>query len=199
MGLQSWLLLTAFENIMTKNTRLSTVLVLTIMSVWFSPSSIAQSVRGADAAARSASLKMSIQRALGAPPAAFEKEEQTKYAAAFVDLKERGSRDAIVYVTGRDWCGTAGCTLLILEPSGDEYKAVSRIPGIRLPVSVLATKSSGWHDIAVTVRPNGFEPFYRGLLLFDGKTYSVEPRRLTSKVHSKEVISTTSKSTPLYK
>jgi hypothetical protein len=160
---------------------------------------MAQDAPEASAESRSASLRRSIERVLGKPFPESEREQPTRYSAVFVDLKDDGNRQAIAYVTGRDWCGTAGCTLLILEPLGVEYRLVGRIPGVRLPISVMATKSSGWHDIAVTVRPNGCEPMYRGMLSFDGKNYPIRTRRLTAKVSSKEVISNTSRSIPLYK
>src|SRR5580700_5307584 len=47
--------------------------------------------------------------------------EPTRYSAAFVDLKGEGKREVIVYVTGDFFCGSGGCTTLILTPKDSSY------------------------------------------------------------------------------
>lgn len=41
----------------------------------------------------------------------------TRYALARIDLNGDGS-EAIVYLAGGQWCGSGGCTLLVLSPPG---------------------------------------------------------------------------------
>ena len=40
----------------------------------------------------------------------------TEYSAVLVDLKDDGTKEAIVYFSSNGWCGTGGCTMLILVP-----------------------------------------------------------------------------------
>jgi hypothetical protein len=126
----------------------------------------------------------------------------TRYSSAFVDLKDDGVQEAIVYFTG-PWCGTGGCTMLILAPKGTSYRVVTRTTVTRLPIRVLATKSNSWHDISVVVAGGGIQPGYDAVLSFDGKTYPRNPstppaRRLEGKVEGKIVMPVTGEGTPLY-
>src|ERR1041385_8331670 len=47
------------------------------------------------------------------PPSDYDK--TTRYFAAFVDLNGDGKPEAVVYLSGRLWCGSGGCHTLILE------------------------------------------------------------------------------------
>lgn len=127
----------------------------------------------------------------------------TRYSSALVDLKDDGAREVIVYLTGDGWCGTGGCTTLVLEPEGSSYRVVTKITITRPPIRVLNSRSNGWHDISVVARINGVEPLYETILPFDGKTYpggpSVPPaHRLEGKVAGKIVMPATTEGTPLY-
>ena len=61
----------------------------------------------------------------------YLKDPATRYRSAFVDLNDDGAQDAIVYVTGRSWCGSGGCTLLILASDGPSYRVVTKITIVR--------------------------------------------------------------------
>ena len=150
---------------------------------------------GAD---RDNSLKHFLQSYVGVLPDEVVKD--TRYSAAFVDLRDDGAKEVIVYLSGSAWCGTGGCTMLILAPEGTSYKVVTKTTVTRLPIRMLATKSNGWHDISVVARTNGVEPLYDSILSFDGKTYPGSPpaRRLGGKVERKIVIPVTADDIPLY-
>jgi len=150
---------------------------------------------------RDGSLKHFLQSFVGLPP--DEGENDTQYSAAFVDLRDDGAQEVIVYLSGSAWCGTGGCTMLILAPEGMSYKVVTKTTVTRLPIRVLTTKSNGWHDISVVARINGIEPLYDSILSFDGKTYPNNPsmppaHRLKGKVEGKTVMSETAGDRPLY-
>src|SRR5271169_407154 len=81
--------------------------------------------------------------------------DSTTYLSAFVDLRDDGTREAIVYLTSPVWCGTGGCSMLILVPEGSSYRKVGGIPAVNPPIRVLATKSNGWHDITVWTSGGG--------------------------------------------
>ena len=130
----------------------------------------------------------------------------TQYSSAFVDLRDDGTQEVIVYLTGDGWCGSGGCTTLVLVPRDSSYTVVTKIIIVRPPIRMLVTKSNGWHDIAVRVQGGGIINAYEAELSFNGKTYprnpSVPPaRRLAEKVAGEEVIpiiALTEKGSPLY-
>ena len=39
-------------------------------------------------------------------------EKMTRYLAAFANLTDNGEGQVVVYLQGRQWCGTGGCTTL---------------------------------------------------------------------------------------
>jgi hypothetical protein len=148
------------------------------------------------------SLKRFLQDYAGAPGAVVDR--KTVYFSSFVDLKDDGTQNAIVYLAGNSWwCGSGGCTTLILAPRGSSYRIVTRITITRPPIEVLATKSNGWHDIAVQVQGGGIMRAYQAKLSFNGRTHPSNPsifpaKRLENKPAGKGVISITSGGTPLY-
>jgi hypothetical protein len=127
----------------------------------------------------------------------------TRYLSAFVDLKGDGTQQVIVYFTDEQSCGSGGCTTLILTPKDSSYKVVTSIPIARPPIRVLASKSNGWHDIAVQVHGGGVMHAYEAKLQFNGKKYPSNPsvppaQRLDKKVEGKVVIPLTRGGTALY-
>lgn len=98
----------------------------------------------------------------------------TDYLSAFVDLNRSGGQ-VVVYLADQQWCGSGGCTTLILAPEGASYRIVTRIAIVRLPIRLLATTSNGWYDISVRVQGGGIHPGYEAKLSFDGKTYPSNP------------------------
>lgn len=129
-------------------------------------------------------------------------ERTTRYSAAFVDLKDDGSREVIVYLMG-PWCGSGGCSSLILVPEGDSYKIVTETTVTQLPIRVLSTKTNGWHDLGVWVQGGGIQPGYEARLRFNGRKYPSNPtvlpaQKLRKKAEGKVVIPADAKGTPLY-
>ena len=142
------------------------------------------------------SLEDFLRSYIGVPT----KGRTTRYSAAFADLRDDGTPEAIVYLTSNGWCGTGGCTLLILAPKDTSYKVVTKIPGVRLPVRVLATTSNGWHDISVVTG----KPLYEAIVQFDGETYPGSPsmppaRPASGEIPGRTVMPVTVKDKPLYK
>lgn len=148
---------------------------------------------------RNERLRESIQKFLGRLD---EESRKTQYSAAFVDLRDDGAKEAIVYLSSDGWCGTGGCTMLVLAPEGTDYRVVTKTTVTRLPIRVLATKAHGWYDIGVGVGGGG-RPSYEARLRFDGKSYpsnpSVSPaQRLRGTSRGKVVISQTTADESLY-
>jgi hypothetical protein len=133
----------------------------------------------------------------------FDDEKTTRYLAAFRDLNSDGRPEAIVYLIGREWCGSGGCTTLILTQDGNSWRIVTEISITRTPIRVLKDTSNGWHNIAVWVRGGGIQPGYEAELRFDGKTYPSNPsvppaRQLQDKPAGEMVIPTSPDAKPLY-
>ncbi len=124
----------------------------------------------------------------------------TEYTAALVDLRDDGTEEAIVYLSSNEWCGTGGCTMLILAPEGTSFSVVSQIPVVWLPIRVLSTKANGWYDLGVVVRKDGTVPPDESVLSFNGKSYPYvsDGRELHGKIEGKIVMPAKAKSQPLY-
>jgi len=104
-------------------------------------------------------------------PQSSEDNRDTRYESAFVDLTGHGAHEAIVYLMGRQWCGSGGCTTLVLAPRGTSYRVVAYLTTTWPPIRVLARESQGWHDIAVWAQGGGVQPGYETDLYFNGRTY----------------------------
>lgn len=134
-----------------------------------------------------------------------DKDNPVRYISAYQDLDGDGTPEAIVYMIGRNWCGSGGCTLFILTQKDHSWKEVSAMTISYPPIYVLSDVSKGWHSLAVRVRDMGRDPLgsYEAELSFDGKSYpgnpSVPPaRRIKGKPAGKVVIAQMKDATPLY-
>ena len=132
----------------------------------------------------------------------LDKSKSTRYIAAFRDIDDDGIPEAIVYLIGRNWCGSGGCNTLVLARDGTSWRIVATITITRPPIRVLPDTSNGWHSIGVWVQGGGIQPGYEVELRFDGKTYpknpSVPPARRLEKSTGEIVIPSAENGTPLY-
>ena len=129
--------------------------------------------------------------------------KSTQYFSASLDLNDDGVAEVLVYLTNDGWCGSGGCTTLILARNGSSYRIIAKISLTRPPIRVMSSKSNGWHDIAVRVQGGGIVRGYEAELQFDGKTYPGNPsvlpaRRISSGRAGKVVVSPDNKGKPLF-
>ncbi len=129
-------------------------------------------------------------------------DNEARYIAAFRDLDGDGIPEALVYLVGNAWCGSGGCTTLILGQSDNSWKIVTKITVTRLPIRVLSNVSHGWHDIGVWVQGGGILKGYEAELGFNGKTYpgnpTVQPaKRLAESLEGEVVIDSVKDAIPL--
>lgn len=108
-------------------------------------------------------------------PSVPDQDRGTRYVAAFRDLRGDGAVEAIVYLVDSDYCGSGGCTTLILEKKEGSWKIVSSIATTRPPIRVLPKKSHGWHSLSVFVAGGGILQGYDAELDFNGKRYPPSP------------------------
>ena len=141
------------------------------------------------------SLKKILQNYFKSP---FSQEyKTTRYYPVFANLESSQPRQVIVYVTGPHWCGTGGCTLVILTPTPSGYQVISQTIGVQLPVQILTTMTAGWHDISVASQEG---PRF---LPFNGRrypinAYSFPSRHFSGDTPGEVVISPAAKGVPLY-
>jgi hypothetical protein len=82
------------------------------------------------------------------------------------DLNDDGKNEVLVGFTGMNWCGSGGCTALLLSSDGD---LITHFTVAGFPFTVLDEKTQGWKNLSV----------YSGgadrLLKWDGKSYPKNP------------------------
>jgi hypothetical protein len=123
----------------------------------------------------------SARRSLRAFLEGFDRDLKGRFTYALVDLNGDGKPEAVVYLMGNDWCGSGGCTTLILVRDGDSWRLLTKVAISRPPIRVLVTKSNGWRSIGVWVQGGGIQPGYEAELRFDGKTYPANPSTLSAR------------------
>lgn len=80
-----------------------------------------------------------------------------------------------VLFSGPEYCGSGGCTLLILGGGGEgDYAVLGETTITRAPIRVLSTSTNGRPDVGVQVAGGGAEP-HEALLAFDGRKYPSNP------------------------
>jgi hypothetical protein len=131
------------------------------------------------------------------------KDKTMQYVAAFRDLDGDGKPEAIVYLINSRWCGSGGCSLLILKQDRSSWRIVTNITITRPPIRVLTNISKGWHNIGVWVQGGGIQPGYEAELRFNGKSYPRNPtvspaRQLKEKSAGEVVIPITKGGVSLY-
>jgi len=119
-----------------------------------------------------AGLKTFLQGYLSDP---FGPDETTRVSFSAVDLSGGGVKEVLVYVSGRNWCGSGGCVLLVVAPPGSAHRVLSRITIARPPIRVLSSRTHGWRDLAVWVRGGGIITGYEAKLPFNGRSYASNP------------------------
>ena len=146
-----------------------------------------------------ASVKVFLQRYF----AAKDENKTTRYIVAFRDLNGDGKPEALVYISGPGWCGSGGCKLYVLTPTGSSWTIVARTTITWPPIRVLASSSRGWHNLGVQVGGGGIQPGYEAELRFDGKKYPANPsvppaRKVTKDAPGTVVIRSNEDEKPLF-
>lgn len=112
------------------------------------------------------------------------------------------TEEDIIYVSGQGWCGSGGCTLLIVEPSASSFKVLSKVTVVQLPVFLMPSMTHGYPDIGVSVRGIRVGSEYEAELSYDGISYpgnpSSPPSRPLKGIKGKVIIANTKNSVALY-
>jgi hypothetical protein len=128
--------------------------------------------------------------------------ETTRITVVSVKTEGEASEEQVVYVSGRGWCGSGGCTMLIVEPFESSFKVLGKVTIVQLPVYLLPSMENGHPDIGVNVVGGGILAGYEAVLSFDGNNYpgnpSMPPARKVKGIEGKRIITTTKDSVFLY-
>ena len=112
----------------------------------------------------------------------------TRYADGFIDLNGDGIVEAVVYLYGPDWCGTAGCTTLVLRRAGTSYRVLGQIPATSPPIGAMNEKAHGWRTLTATVPGGASYVGYGEAIPFAGARYRVSAARRLSGSPAGEVV-----------
>jgi hypothetical protein len=129
--------------------------------------------------------------------------DDVRYSVAFADLHGDGQQEAIVYISGRSFCGSGGCLTLILAPTGDSWRLLGKMTITNKPIRLLPTTTHDWHDIGVYVRGGGIQTGYEAAVPFNGKRYagnpSASPARPAHSAAGTVLIAPSNDGQPLYR
>lgn len=113
--------------------------------------------------------------------------EDTRIAVALVDLNGDRREEALVYVMGRDWCGSGGCNLWILRFENRRWKMITDVSIARRPIRIFNRRHNGWSDIGVYVRGGGVINGYEAALHYERGTYPSNPSLITADPRSPQL------------
>lgn len=129
-------------------------------------------------------------------------DKATKVTIAVVNTNPRDAEEFIVYLSGGGWCGSGGCMMLVLKPTGSSFRVIGRVTIVHLPISILASTHYGRPDIGVLVAGGGVLSPYTAVLSFNGRRYpgnpSVLPAREEGVLRGKVLIGTADEGVSLY-
>ena len=97
----------------------------------------------------------------------------TKFSAASISLDEKTQME-LVYLSGKDWCGTGGCTAFLLSRGQSSFKIIQKFTLVRLPIRVLCHRTKGWNDLVMWVRGGGGSG-HTTVMRFNGSRYPSNP------------------------
>jgi hypothetical protein len=145
------------------HSRMTALLIALILLSTSSVEALAGNPTTAQKEVRSAIQREAIVAALRkyAENSRFGPDRSTRYSA--VAASKAGL--VVAYLQGSAWCGSGGCTLLILKPSGSSYKVYSKILLVHEPIMDLRKVTNGLPELGVWVQGGGIEIGYEAALI----------------------------------
>ena len=109
------------------------------------------------------------------------------------DLDNDGRRDALVLLKNPYgyWCGTNGCTVLVLKAHNNGFTLVNAVQPVRPPLYVSDTETQGWKDLIVRISGRMHQETRNVALHYDGRQYDDNPTVLPATSEAEKIPSTT--------
>lgn len=111
-----------------------------------------------------------IRHRLYGSPLEIANPSSYRFRYALVDLNGDGIKDAIVYFTQQQYCGSGGCSMEIYKGTKTGFEFLSGTLRVSPPILVLQASAHGWKSLAVQLREGG-----SGVLDFNGRRYPLSP------------------------
>lgn len=112
--------------------------------------------------------------------------EPDSWQSAQVDVTGDGQKEFLLMPQSMDWCGSGGCTLLVVEQRNGTWTVISQSTVTRAPIRVSENKTNGWFDLIV--HSNGADH----VLKSDGKKYplnpSMQPKATDAEINNSSVV-----------
>ncbi|ATP57142.1 hypothetical protein CPT03_11995 [Pedobacter ginsengisoli] len=93
-------------------------------------------------------------------------EKSRKFKFFEYDLNDDQKKEILVGLSGSYFCGSGGCTILLLDSQG---KLINKFTVTEAPVLITPTTTSGWKDLILHSNGNDH------LVKYNGKTYPSNP------------------------
>lgn len=98
-------------------------------------------------------------------------QDQSDYQTRLYDLNQDGIDDAVVLLSGMEWCGSGGCTLLVFQGlANGSFQPHSKMTVSSTPIYALSSQTQGWRDLSVYTRGLG-----QVILKYNRKSYPSNP------------------------
>jgi hypothetical protein len=101
-------------------------------------------------------------------------DDTARTAIGYADIGGDERDEALIYLVDSGRCGSGGCALIVLTPSGKSWRSIAQTSVTQLPVHRLRTSREGWNDLAVGVGGGG-RPSGIALLRFKDGRYPSNP------------------------
>ena len=101
--------------------------------------------------------------------------DDATFSIAYSNLGGDRREEAIVFLIDRGWCGSSGCAVFVMTPSGKGWRKIAQTSVSRMPVHRLPTRHNGWNDLAITISGGGIEESGLAAIRFAGGRYAKNP------------------------
>lgn len=82
-----------------------------------------------------------------------------------------GTKFSVAYLRGDTWCGSSGCTLLVLKPVGSSFEVAAKLPAVHTPIIFLSARGGELPEIGVWVQGGGISRGYQAALVSKAGKY----------------------------
>jgi hypothetical protein len=117
-----------------------------------------------------AQAPMELSRAVRAYGLEHGAADSPSFRYALADLDDDGRDDAIVLLSGPNFCGSGGCTMLVFRGTEAGFALVSTSTIVLAPIRISPYSVNGWRSLIVYAKGRGDV-----VLHFSGTRYPANP------------------------